>query len=42
MSSSHSERTDLPDRVAPGRESRDIAVDHRLVTRPTRGTEGDR
>ncbi|CAL2057352.1 protein of unknown function [Streptomyces murinus] len=39
-SSSRSERTHLPDRVAPGREYRDVYVAYRLATRLLSATTG--
>lgn len=41
-STSHNDRTRLPDRVVPGEEYRDITVAYRLATRLTRQPEGGR
>ncbi|MEU0741860.1 hypothetical protein [Streptomyces sp. NPDC006134] len=42
VSTSHSDRTRLPDKVTPGREYRDTTVAYHLATRLTGGPEGGR
>jgi hypothetical protein len=41
-STSHSDRTHLPDRVVPGEEYHDVTVAYRLATRLTGQMEGGR